>query len=260
MPIPPSFFPEMKDRLKLYFKFSPKEVQNIMISVVVMGFMVSFREWGITNEVNVYLGFFNWFNASLIILLTMIVWMTFCRLFSIIVGFRGEFKFWPGGLVFALIVTFVTRGYVWFLFLPGGLIVQHLTTHRIGYFRYGRNNQAYAIACMAGPIALIFLALFFRMLLGFFPENPLLIKAVAINLWFAVINMLPIPPLNGAHIFYFSRPLYAFLLGLFIAIGALLALNVSFWLTLIIAALFGALIWILYYLGFEKGAWDSFGD
>ena len=75
----------------------------------------------------------------------------------------------------------------------------------------------------------------------------------AFNLAFAVSTMLPIPPLSGHYMFFASRPWFAFLFGTIFAYATLtLIFEVFSW---IWALLLGGLIWLIYYISFEKEAW-----
>ena len=70
------------------------------------------------------------------------------------------------------------------------------------------------------------------------------------NLWFAALNLLPIPPLDGSKILYSSRLLYVFLIITLLAYTAF-AYFLHFY-SYVIALLIGIVAWILYYVVFEK--------
>ncbi len=82
---------------------------------------------------------------------------------------------------------------------------------------YNFRDQKYGSAKvgLAGPLANIFLAIFFGLLLRFFPFEstqffmglePVFAFIVFINLLLAVFNLLPIPPLDGSHILFTFLP------------------------------------------------------
>jgi len=120
-----------------------------------------------------------------------------------------------------LLAAIVSNGWVWFL-ATGGLIVHFMPGRRIGYFRYGLRLTDQARIAMMGPLANIILAFFFKFAL-LLPFNAFLIeKAVLINVWIAVFNMVPIPPLAGFMIFSGSRPGYIFLTGFIVACAILM--------------------------------------
>jgi hypothetical protein len=65
--------------------------------------------------------------------------------------------------------------------------------------------------------------------------------------------MLPIPPLDGHYMFYASRSAYAFLLAtIVIYVVLVLVLGVYSW---VWAIIIGAVLWLIYYIKFERVAW-----
>jgi Zn-dependent protease len=72
--------------------------------------------------------------------------------------------------------------------------------------RYGSAKVA-----LAGPVSNLLIALVFGLLIRFFPDltgflATFLIVIVFINILLAVINLLPIPPLDGSHILFTFLP------------------------------------------------------
>jgi len=56
---------DLLDKLKRYFKFTPLEIRSLIISVLVVAFIISFRDWGIAGF-SFRSGLFNYFNFILI--------------------------------------------------------------------------------------------------------------------------------------------------------------------------------------------------
>jgi len=230
---------DLSYNIKKYFKFDASEIRAMIIGVVVLGFIISFDEWGIGKEVDLYFGLNNLFNAILIMLLAMLVHVSAQRIAALSVGFRAQYKIWTYGIIIGVILAFFSAGKLWFL-AAGGVIVHHMAGHRLGYFRYGLNYWPLGIVGIAGPIANLFLAIIFKMLLLSFPENILLQQAMVVNIWFALFNMLPIPPLDGSHMFFASRTFYVF------AFAAMAGLGLSIYflgpfISLFLGLLFGIL-------------------
>ena len=82
-------------------------------------------------------------------------------------------------------------------------------------------------------------------------------KLVFINVLFAITNMLPIPPLDGAHVMFASRHLYPFTMAAIIGAAALLLLpGVTWWM----AVLAGLVIAIAYSFVYFNLIEKAFGN
>ena len=62
---------DLWDKIKRYYKFTPSEIRDFIISVIIISFIISFKEWG-GEKFNLMVGLFNWFNAALISVLALI--------------------------------------------------------------------------------------------------------------------------------------------------------------------------------------------
>ncbi|MFH1510097.1 MAG: hypothetical protein ABIF10_00270, partial [Candidatus Woesearchaeota archaeon] len=60
-------------------------------------------------------------------------------------------------------------------------------------------------------------------------------------------------PLAGSRIFFHSRAIYVFVAASVIAYAILISLGVF---SFVFAVLIGLAVWLVYYIYFEKGAWD----
>ncbi len=115
-------------------------------------------------------------------------------------GAVAFFKLWPAGVLIALVTSMFG-----FLFgAPGAVEFAGL---------YDQESEG-KIA-LAGPATNIVLGLIFYILyliLSFpsmFILEFILFYVALLNLWFALFNLLPIPPLDGSKIFYWNSKLYA---------------------------------------------------
>ena len=71
-----------------------------------------------------------------------------------------------------------------------------------------------------------------------------------LNLSFAAWNLLPIPPLDGSKVFYYSRLTYVFIFGSIASyVFMVYFLNIY---SYIYALLIGCVIWLLYYIFLER--------
>ena len=85
-----------------------------------------------------------------------------------------------------------------------GLIMEKAT--RLGKKFVDVTDYEEAKIALAGPIAVTFLMLFFKLLNG----SGTFEQLVTIYSWMAIFDLLPIPGLDGAKIFFGSVPLYVF--------------------------------------------------
>ena len=246
---------DLKAKIKKYYRFSPAELRGIIISILVIGFIISFREWGVGKTVDVSAGFFNWFNSILLAALTLLTFFSAQKIAALQAGLNVEYRMSMWALGFGLILSFVSRGYLWFL-IPGGLIFHHMAGHRLGWFRYDINYFAIGILSLWGPIANILLVILLKIINGSL-GSPLIQKAIVLNLLFAVYAMLPIPPAVGNKVYFGSRMLYAFSLVLVVAAAVFLWIDVPIWIAIAGSLLVAVIGWLLYYVLWEKNMWDS---
>jgi len=245
---------DMRDKIKRYFKFTPLEIRSLIIAILAIAFIISFKEWGI-GRFDLKLGLFNYFNAILIVALSFLVHISIQRLWALSIGFRLEWKMWSFGLLFGLIMAFLTNGLVWII-LPGGFIVHHMAGHRLGFFRYDINYWAVGLIAVTGPFASILLAAIFKSL-SVVVANSLIQKVIVFNIAFALYSLLPIPPLDGSKTFFGSRMLYAFSSFVIIAAAILLNSNIGAGIVIISSIFIGIVLWLLYYVFFEHKAWKD---
>lgn len=247
-------FVDMGGKLKRYYRFSPSELRGFIISILVLSFIVSFREWG-RERFSLISGLFNWFNAALIVTLVFIVYNFVQRIAGWSVGYNAEYKMWTIGLLIGLIVAFVSRGRIWVL-LPGGVLIHHLAGHRLGHFRYGLNYFQHGMVAVAGTFALITMAALFKILNTVFYSS-LLDKLILFCVVFAIYDIMPIPPLSGSRLFFGSRMTYAFMFFTIVIAGILLLLDINVMMAIFGSIVIGAICWLLYYVFFERKAWKG---
>ncbi|MBR9692267.1 hypothetical protein GOV06_05790 [Candidatus Woesearchaeota archaeon] len=236
---------EWIERIKTYLTFSKDEALSILISALVLGFVFSFQEWSVTNL----------FIGILIAGLSLLFHITAQKIAALKVGFKAEYNLWWFGLLIPLILVFVSNGRLWWVIIPGGVSFSLLAGLRLGKFRYGLNYWPMGVIGLIGPIASIILATIFKQIdIWFFASSSIIFHKIFIfNLAYAVCQMLPIPPLDGHYMFYASRMWYAFLFGTILTYTILaIAFSVYSW---IFALTAGGLIWLIYYIGFERKAW-----
>ena len=243
------------DVIRRYFKFSAEEIRALIISTLLIAFIVSFNEWGATTF-NALVGLRNLFNAVLIVLLGLLFHISLQRIAGLMLGFKVEFRMWLYGLLAGVAIAIVSNGKLWLL-LPGGVLFFHMASHRLGAFRFGMNHFDIAVIGFWGPFANMLLATFFKWMLIYFPGNPLLYKAMVVNLWLGAFTILPIPPLDGSHGFYGSRLAYLFSIGFIWGLAVLLYLPLHPLLSVIVGLVIGIITWFCYNWFKEMPHWKG---
>ncbi|MBI2135504.1 M50 family metallopeptidase [Candidatus Woesearchaeota archaeon] len=243
------------DKIKRYYNFTRLEARNLIITILILGFIVGFND-GTPNSTFTY-WITNMFNSILIVALAVLVHESAHRVIALIGGYRAEYRVWWYGLMFGLILTIVSRGKIWFL-LPGGFIVDILQRHRLGHFRYGINYWIVGIIAFMGALANLLLAMIFKILMyiPYFQGNPLLEKVVLVNVIYAIMSLLPLPGLGGINLLYASRITYFSLYPALIAAG-LLTIYANVFIAVISFIIVGILAWIIFFFSYEA---DSYGE
>ena len=242
---------DLKDKIKRYYGFSKKEIQYLVITILVLAFIVGFDD-GSDKFIPAH-WFFNYFECMLLVVLSVMVFVSVQRIVALQTGHRPEYKTAWIPLLIGVVLTIISSGKFWY-FLPVGVLWVHvLEVHRLGYFRYGLSLYNYGTASIMGPVAAIILAIIFKILLLVSPANPLILKAIYMNVAIAIVNALPIPPLAGSRMFFASRPWYGFILGGIIGAGIFLLIqSLSIWLAIVGAVIFAVAGVVLVYVRFES--------
>lgn len=236
------------DKVQRYFGFTFIEARNIIASIIVIGFMYGFNDG--QAEWNMVYWSYNMIVSMAIVAVTMLVFQAGQRFAALSAGYRVEYQIWWPGLILALIITFIARGHIW-IPIAGGMYIHHMAGHRLGFFRYGLNMLDNGIIATCGPLACVIFGTLLKQLANWFgPETgvPIIDKIYWFCLVFALINMLPIPPLAGSKLMYNSRLPYVFIFAFLLVYVILAAFHFYSW----ILALIGAFIlWLAYYIKIE---------
>ncbi|MCP3682975.1 MAG: hypothetical protein GY861_09815 [bacterium] len=209
-------------RFKQYAAFSKSEKQWLVISVFVMTLIVAFNDGSDTFEWNSWL--MNFLIVFICIAIAVFVREFVHRLWGIEQGYRVEFKPLFYGLVGGLVIAFMTNGFVR-IPIYGGVMLHIMEKHRLGYFRYRLGYQHLGSTSVMASLSNLLLA-FIVKLLPFIPAE-FAEKFIWINVLMAVVNMLPIPTLDGANVLYASRKLWFFSFGGILGAGALLVFSAN---------------------------------
>lgn len=202
-------FRNFKSKLKQHFWFSKQEFTQFIILTLSLGFIYSFRQWGETTF-NPTEGIWNLLVALILIGISLFIHHAGQRLTGLHLGYKVEQQTsWPI-MLFGLVLCFLTNGTIRFL-AGSGTIVKLMPQHRIGAFRYGPQLSHRAAISVAGPLLNVAFAILVAILGWALILPPELATALfSLNLWMAACNLLPIPPLDGIYVFYWSRFAYVF--------------------------------------------------
>lgn len=239
------------DKVKRYFPFTQQEIKDFIIILVLFAFIHSFNKWG-DVQFDFGIGIQNYAISLIVVGTALFIHHAGQRLAAAKYGLKAEQKLWWPGLLFGLIVVMLTRGAVQ-LFFASGLFIHTLKAHRLGQFRYQTNVSTYATVSLWGPLANILFGTFIKTLELWTPLaiNAQIVQSIFVfNLWFAALNMLPVPPLDGSRVFYASRLIYAFVAGAIIGyVGLIYFFNIY---SYIYALIIGIIVWLTFYLFFER--------
>ena len=248
-------FIDLAYALKKYGKLTPLEIRSFIISIVIIAFVISFRDWGSGEKVNLAVGFLNLLISIVIVAVSFFVHHLAHRIAALSVGYKPEYKMNTYGLLLAVVLAIVTRGYLWFL-IPGGIMLHHLAGLRLGFFRYGLNYFGLGLVSALGSVATVIFALILK-LINEFLVSEIIYKAFIFNLLFAVYMILPIPPADGNKMFFGSRMVYTFIFTAVISSAVLLYIDIPVWLALIGTLLIALVAWVLYYVLLEVNLWKG---
>ncbi|MBW2967463.1 hypothetical protein KY362_03170 [Candidatus Woesearchaeota archaeon] len=235
-------------KMKTYEKPEASEWRGLIITVVLLGFIFSFRDWGV-ETFDVAMGIQNLLISIVIVAISYFFHQLAIRSFSIMRGYRVQFKMWFLGLIIGLVVIFVSNGYLFFL-ATGGVYFTFLEIHRLGKLRYATHYRELGWSAMSGAIVCMLLAVISKSLFvstGFAVFH----KAMIINIWIALFDMIPIPPFNGSKTFFGSRYVYMLVTGSLVGCAALLMFG-SGLITIIGGLVIGILACLVFFVYIDK--------
>ncbi len=168
--------------------FSTEEVRDIVISTVALGIIFSIgRGLSITN----------------VAIITMIIALSFIphelahKYTAIRYKCFARYEMWKAGLLFALLLAIATNGSFVFA-APGAVVIYTTYQNRYGIHHVVLSKHQNGLISIAGTLTNISIALLFGL---FAPQFFLTSSIVFINLFLAIFNLLPIPPLDGSKVF-----------------------------------------------------------
>lgn len=244
---------EYIQRVKQFYRFSKEEMRDIVITVFVLAFIWGFDDGNESFNAALWLG--NFIGTLVIVAISVLFKLSVQKIWGIWNGIKTEYKKSTYALAIAIVICLVTRG-KFPLLLSGTLLFYHVPTLRLGTFRHGMHIDVSGYTALSGPIGNIVLAMFFKFIffqvLGI--EAAWLDSFVMFNFLYAFYSMLPIPGQDGLTVYFGSRMWYVFGFGVILGYVILFLSGV---LSLFGALAIGVVVWIVYYVAFERGAWGG---
>lgn len=249
---------DTKSNIKKYLKFDFRESRGILLTIFIYGFILSYKYWGPGDEFSLSYGLINLVLAIGVAFLILMIDLLGHSIVGMKYGFKPEYRVLVSGLLFSLVLIFISRGNLIFL-LPGGVFLHTLKRSRLGYFRYGTDKRHIGYVTMAGPLAVVLFVMALENLNVWFGVNidkiiingfPILNQIILFGWIFAVCSLLPFPKMDGFDIFYDSRLTYVFMAG---SVVGYFVLRFAFGIYSLIGALaIGTICWAVYLLAFEN--------
>ncbi len=261
------------------------EIQDLIISILVLGFAFSFKHWG-AQEFNLSIGFSNFILITFLVAFSFLVHELAHRAVAINSQAELRYRAWKFGLILAVIFVFLTNG--WFIFAAVGVItIVPLRIYRSGRTKFLGPYERTKIA-LSGPIANFALAILAAVL--FNATNAFVWeKLFVINAWLAVMNLFPffrnlphavwrkiagtgrrgpafsaelkgdermLPQTEGEIIFFGSRPVWIFAF-MFVTISCiLLYLIKSVVVSLLLAFIIGFILYVVWHYYIEPWSYE----
>lgn len=189
-----------------FFSFTKPEIRDIIYSTIALGFIFSISGTGVIEAIKNPSDFLA--NAAVI---TAIVALSFIphELMHKFTAMRyrayAQYEMWKGGLIFALLMA-VTLGFVFAA--PGAVVIYTRYRDQYGTHNIRLTRRENGLISSAGVVANLVIAGIF---LALAPGNILTQNIIHINAFLAMFNLLPIPPLDGSKVLWWSIPVWAIL-------------------------------------------------
>ena len=236
-------------RIKDYYTFNSQEKLGLVIGMLVTGFLFSFRDWG-AEQFEVAIGLTNFVLACFAALLLFVARFTLQKWYGLAQGYKVTFKPWWIGMAIAVVITFITNGWVP-LILVGGVSVAFISKHRLGEFRYGFSYWQNGIISLWAVYSSVIMATLFGLGSYFFPSSYFFDKGLSMSIMMGFLVLLPLPQLEAFSLYYAEAWLYIVAIVIMALAAALLLSKALIGIIICIVVLLLAAV-IYYFAGSHK--------
>ena len=238
--------------------FTKKETTELTIVILILGFIFSFNEWGI-EKFDFIIGIKNLIRAIILSAIILLTQVYIEKMIGERWGINVFYSVWKIksprylanliktkiylGIIVPLIISVISNGS---LTLPmvGGFSTEDDQLKRTGR-RFTRLTEfEEAKIAFAGTIVSLIFVIAFKLLS--LTGLPFFEKGMFIAATIAVVNILPLPPLNGIKIFFGNRIFYVLSLSFIVASVSFLYLFPII-LSIILASILAVVLTIFYF-------------
>jgi len=181
--------------MKVEQMFSPKEMRDLAISVLVIAFIFAY----VYNGRNVATTILTYPVFIVIVIFSFLAHELAHRYVGRKFGCVAYYEMSPLNLAFSFIASVVT-GFV--LLVPGHVTIKPFRFGRWGYRVAHLTMTEIGLISFVGPLTNLALGLFFRL---FGNISSVFYILSYINAWLAFFNLIPVKPLDGAKILYWKH-------------------------------------------------------
>lgn len=209
--------------------FTWREVRDLVISALVLGFLFAYRNWSFSN-----------YLFSLAVVAPALILHELAHKFTA-EGYdcRAQYKLWPAGILIALMVTLVSDGRVIFAAL-GAVMISTAYKTRLGYKYVELTREENGKISASGPLTNLALAVVLLLVKPLFPQFSHFFQiGIFINLFLLLFNSLPFPPLDGSKIFGWSRIIWGGMVSaalILLILPGIIGVYLSLFLVLVVTA------------------------
>ncbi len=184
--------------------FKRSEIVTLLVATLLLGFMMSFRQWGL-ESFSAFEGIINWLKSSILAGIALSIHASFQKKVASWYDASVKYQIWPVGVVVALILIFATNG--WFVFAA----LFGITISTPWLFRPGRLKEEWHLGpeesakiALAGPLIHIVTAIITK---GIFmlTQIEFLREFMFVNIWLAVFMVIPFSLATSPWRRYFMR-------------------------------------------------------
>ncbi len=183
-------------------------MRDVIITIVSLAFFFSFRRWSTAN----FISYLILCGAAFLLHIYTQKW------YARKIECTAEYSILPNLLFFSYIFSFFSNGFIVFAAL-GTILARTSYKTRIGYTYTGLSRAEIGKIAIIGSVFNLLLALILKLFQGF---NPLVASFMNVNLWLAVFNLLPIPPLDGSKVVISNRTGWILLFSISLVLALIL--------------------------------------